>query len=265
MPSGLECGPRAGEWGFGSRSSRAPSETPPRAGRRSPGCISSRDSSQTSPGSWQTSRWPARISCLQDLLKSYQLFAQNCDGDRLVPLLQEVQSLSNPRPAILGHFTEELTIHMASPNNQVARILAPFLDTSWLLSWTLPGSFPGDFLAPFPGNLSCYLSWPGAQPVLHPPTEATQTEAFLLGGESSSFTLPHLSSPHLTSQDLEHTFYRGLLSPRLTCSSDWSLLTCLTPTTSKGNIKERATEQQLYFCFNMVNTMLLEIQLNLFG
>ena len=58
-----------------------------------------------------------------------------------MPLLQEVQSLSNPRPAILGHFTEELTIHMASPNNQVARILAPFLDTSWLLSWRLPGSF----------------------------------------------------------------------------------------------------------------------------
>jgi len=44
---------------------------------------------------------------------------QGCDGDRLVPLLQEVQSLSNPRPSILGHFTEELTIHMASNNNQV--------------------------------------------------------------------------------------------------------------------------------------------------
>ena len=83
---------------------------------------------------------PPKIYCRQDL---FLIFAQGCDGDRLVPLLQEVQSLSNPRPSILGHFTEELTIHMASNNNQVTRVL----DTSWL---PFLGSFPGDlfFLIP---------------------------------------------------------------------------------------------------------------------
>ena len=55
----------------------------------------------------------------------------------MVPLLQEVQSLSNPRSSILAHFTKDF--YVASANNQGPEdILALFF-----------GNFPGDFLTLF--------------------------------------------------------------------------------------------------------------------
>ena len=55
----------------------------------------------------------------------------------MVPLLQEVQSLSNPRSSILAHFTKDF--YVASANNQGPEdILALFF-----------GNFPGDFLTFF--------------------------------------------------------------------------------------------------------------------
>ena len=55
----------------------------------------------------------------------------------MVPLLQEVQSLSNPRSSILAHFTKDF--YVATANNQGPEdILALFF-----------GNFPGDFLTLF--------------------------------------------------------------------------------------------------------------------
>jgi integrator complex subunit 1 len=44
---------------------------------------------------------------------------QAAEPDRLLPLLQELQGAANPRPAVLGHFQDELTYHLSSPQAQV--------------------------------------------------------------------------------------------------------------------------------------------------
>ena len=65
---------------------------------------------------------PEPCSSLEPELSRLLAELQGAEQERVLPLLQELQSAANPRPAVLRHFQEELTYHIASPVPQVRNV-----------------------------------------------------------------------------------------------------------------------------------------------